>query len=58
MKNETEWQQFNARIPKDLHTNAKIASVVLGKSMADMLVEALEKAIAEAGVKAWALKNQ
>jgi hypothetical protein len=52
MKNqEIEWAQFKARIPRKLHHDAKIACATLDRKMIDVCIEALERVIAEAGVK-------
>lgn len=48
---EIEWAQFKARIPRKLHREAKIACATLDRKMVDICIEALEKVIAEAGVK-------
>jgi hypothetical protein len=46
-----EWYQAKARVPKDLHQKSRIALAILDKSLVEVVVEALERAIAEAGVK-------
>lgn len=48
---DIEWYQAKARLPKKLHQPSKIALAKLGKSLTEVFAEALERAIAEAGVK-------
>ena len=48
---EIEWAQLKARIPRKLHREAKIASVILDRPIVDICIEALEKAVQEADKK-------
>lgn len=52
IEREDDWSQVKGRVPKDLHRKAKIASAMLNKPIVDMIVEALEKAVKDAGVAA------
>jgi hypothetical protein len=45
---EIEWAQLKARIPRKLHREAKIASVILDRPIVDICIEALENAVKEA----------
>jgi hypothetical protein len=46
-----EWAQVKARVPSRLHQKSKIALAMLDKTLVELMIEALERAIAEAGVK-------
>lgn len=46
-----EWSQVKARVPSCLHQKSKIALAMLDKTLVELMIEALERAIAEAGVK-------
>lgn len=50
-ESSVEWYQAKARVPKDLHQKSKVALAILNKSLVEIVVEALEKAIADAVVK-------
>jgi len=47
----TEWSQVKARVPSNLHQKSKVALAILDKTLVELIIEALERAIAEAGVK-------
>ena len=49
-KQEIEWAQLKARIPRKLHRDAKIASAILDRPIVDICIEALEKAVQEAAI--------
>jgi len=46
-----EWSQVKARVPSQLHQKSKIALAVRNKTRVELMSEARERAIAEAGVK-------
>ena len=46
-----EWSQVKARVPSHLHQKSKIALAILDKTLVELMIEALERAITEAGVK-------
>ena len=52
MKEEQkEWVQIGVRVPPNLRTQANIAAQLLGTPVVDIVTEALEAAIAKAGLK-------
>ena len=51
MKQPDDNVLINVRVTRKFRTNAGIASKTLDKPISEILIEALEKAIAEAGVK-------
>ena len=50
MRNPNDLVLINVRVPRKFRTQAGIASKLLDRPLSEIMVEALEKAISEAGV--------